>query len=167
MKRVILGDSGIEVSRLAIGTGTNGWQHASDQTRKGKTWLSDVFVAGLDYGVTFWDLADQYGSHPNAAAALKRVDRSDVQIMTKSTSSGYDECKSDIERFYSELGTDCLDIVLMHCVTAKDWNKGRKGAMQALSEAKAQGKIGAVGVSCHSLQALKTAGALRAELIIQ
>lgn len=157
MKQVVLGRSGVHVSRLAIGTGTNGVGRKSDQTRKGKNWLSDLLVAALERGVTFWDLADQYGSHPNAAVALEKVDRSSVQILTKTTSSEYSACKKDIQRFLEELGTNYLDMVLLHGVSSGKWTEERSGAMRALDEAKENGIIKSVGVSCHDFSALQVA----------
>jgi len=32
--RVMLGNTGIEMSRMAMGTGTNGWKGSSNQTRQ-------------------------------------------------------------------------------------------------------------------------------------
>lgn len=157
MDRVILGGSGVEVSRLAIGTGTNGWAGASAQTRIGKHWLTDTLIAGLDYGVTFWDLADEYGSHPFAARALRKINRSSVQIMTKTTSAEYETCWRDVRRFLKELGTDYIDVVLLHGMTSKDWNTEGSGAIRALTDAKASGAVGAVGVSCHNFAAVKVA----------
>ena len=63
----------------------------------------------------------------------------------------------DVERFLRELGTHVLDIVLLHFVTQADWPQRRAGAMEALSRAQEQGKVRAVGVSCHGLGALRAA----------
>jgi predicted aldo/keto reductase-like oxidoreductase len=57
------------------------------------------------------------------------------------------------------LGTDVLDIVLLHFMTQSDWPHRYAGAMEALSRAKEQGKIRAVGVSCHGLGPLRQAAA--------
>ena len=58
--RVKLGPMKVELSRLAMGTGTNGSGGSSNQTKKlGVTGLADMFRAGYDNGVTFWDSADQ------------------------------------------------------------------------------------------------------------
>ena len=46
---------------------------------------------------------------------------------------------ADLDRFRRELDTDHLDLVLMHCVTEGDWTTRYRGAMDALSEAKAEG----------------------------
>src|SRR5260370_17388501 len=62
-----------------------------------------------------------------------------------------------VQRFRRELGTDHLDIVLMHCVTEGDWTTRYRGAMDALSEAKQKGIIRAHGCSCHTIEALRTA----------
>src|SRR5271165_4277494 len=62
--RVKLGPRGVEVSRLAMGTGTNGVGGSSNQTKKlGVQGLADLFKFGYDHGLTFWDSADQYGTH--------------------------------------------------------------------------------------------------------
>src|SRR5262245_12041412 len=74
--RVKLGPMGVGLSRLAMGTGTNGSGGSSNQTKKlGIAGISDLFRAGFDEGVTFWDSADQYGSHPHLKDALKSVPR--------------------------------------------------------------------------------------------
>jgi aryl-alcohol dehydrogenase-like predicted oxidoreductase len=65
--------------------------------------------------------------------------------------------RADLDRFRRELGTDHLDIVLMHCVTDGDWTTQCRAAMDVLSEAKDKGVIRAHGCSCHSIEALRTA----------
>jgi predicted aldo/keto reductase-like oxidoreductase len=47
--------------------------------------------------------------------------------------------------------------LLLHCLTNPDWPRERQGAMNVLSEAQAAGIVRTLGVSCHSLGALKTA----------
>jgi len=113
--------------------------------------------AAFDDGINFWDSADQYGSHPNLKEALKSIDRDKVVILTKTTSKNYKDVKADLDRFRSEIGTDRLDMVLLHAVTDPDWSTNMKGAMEALSEAKEAGIIRAHGISCHSIGALETA----------
>jgi aryl-alcohol dehydrogenase-like predicted oxidoreductase len=108
-----------------------------------------------EHGVTFWDAADQYGSHPHVARALQWVRRDSVVIATKVWSRTAKRVTRDIERFLRELGTDVLDVVLLHCMTRPDWPRHHVGMMEALSRAKEQGKVRAVGVSCHGLGALR------------
>ncbi len=158
--RVALGHSGLLVSRLAQGTGTYGFGHASNQTRQlGLGGLADLLRAGIDQGLNFWDLADVYGSHAHAREALKTVRRDKVVIMTKSWSRDERGMRADLDRFRRELGVDQIDLVLLHCLTDPQWTTSAAGAMDVLSDAKAKGVIRAHGVSCHSLGALKTAAA--------
>jgi 1-deoxyxylulose-5-phosphate synthase len=158
--RIMLGNTGIEVSRMAMGTGTNGINQNSNQTRQlGMKGLPDLLKAGFDMGVTFWDTADQYGSHPHLKEALKTVPRDKVAILSKTHASTGDEMKADLDRFRKELGTDYIDILLLHCMTSDDWPKEKEGAMKVLAEAREKGVIKAHGVSCHTLGALKSAAA--------
>ncbi len=156
--RVLLGPAKVPVSRLAMGTGTNGVGGSSNQTKKlGLKGVSELFRAAYDQGVTFWDSADQYGTHPHLKEALKTVPRDKVTILSKTHAVTAAEMRADLDRFRREIGTDYLDIVLLHCMMDNDWDQRRKGAMDVLEEAKAKGIIKTKGVSCHTLGALKTA----------
>ena len=144
--------------RMAMGTGTNGVGGSSNQTRKlGLKGFADLLRAGFDQGVTFWDSADQYGTHPHLKEALKAVPRDKVVILTKTHASTEREMRDDLDRFRRELGTDYLDIVLLHCMMDANWPDRKKGAMAVLSEAREKGLVKTHGVSCHTLEALKTA----------
>ena len=92
-----------------------------------------------------------------SADALKHVPREKVTVMTKSWSRDPAEMKADLDRFRKELGTEYLDIVLMHCLTDGDWTEKYRGVMDVLSEAKQKGIIRAHGCSCHSIEALRAA----------
>src|SRR5205807_945515 len=80
---VTLGKTGIQTSRLAMGTGTVGSGHHSHQTALGIKGLSDLLLNGYDHGLRFFDSADSYGSHPHVAEALKHVPRDKVTVLTK------------------------------------------------------------------------------------
>jgi aryl-alcohol dehydrogenase-like predicted oxidoreductase len=154
---VTLGSTGIKTSRLAMGTGTVGSGHHSHQTALGVKGLSDLLLNGYDHGLRFFDAADSYGSHPHVAEALKHVQRDKVTVLTKSWARDAAAMRADLDRFRRELGTDYLDVCLMHCVTEPDWTERFKGAMDVLSEAKDKGTIRAHGCSCHSIEALRAA----------
>jgi 1-deoxyxylulose-5-phosphate synthase len=154
---VTLGSTGIKTSRLAMGTGTVGTGHHSHQTALGIKGLSDLLLNGYDHGLRFFDSADSYGSHPHVAEALKHVPRDKVTVLTKSWARDAQGMRADLERFRRELGTDYLDICLMHCLTEDNWTEQFKGAMDVLSEAKQKGIIRAHGCSCHSIEALRAA----------
>src|SRR5499427_10443893 len=154
---VRLGSTGIKTSRLAMGTGTVGVAHHSHQTALGVKGLSDLLLNGYDHGLRFFDAADSYGSHPHVAEALKHVKRDQVTLLTKSWARDAAGMRADLDRFRRELGTDYLDVCLMHCVTEGDWTERFRGAMDVLSEAKQKGIIRAHGCSCHSIDALRAA----------
>src|SRR5881398_66321 len=154
---VTLGKTGIQTSRLAMGTGTVGSGHHSHQTALGIKGLSDLLLNGYDHGLRFFDTADSYGSHPHVAEALKRVPRDKVTVLTKTWARDAATARADLERFRSELGTDYIDICLMHCLTEGDWTERFRGVMDVLSEAKQKGIIRAHGCSCHSIEALRAA----------
>lgn len=154
---IVLGNTGIRTSRLAMGTGTVGSGHHSHQTALGVKGLSELLLNGYDHGLRFFDSADSYGSHPHVAEALKHVPRDKVAVLTKTFSRDAASARADLDRFRRELGTDYLDICLMHCVTEGDWTERYKGVMDVLSEAKEKGVIRTHGCSCHSIEALRAA----------
>jgi aryl-alcohol dehydrogenase-like predicted oxidoreductase len=154
---VTIGNTGIKTSRLAMGTGTVGVGHHSHQTDLGIGALSTLLLNGHGNGLRFFDTADSYGSHPHVAEALKRVQRDQVTVMSKTWSRDPAGARADLDRFRKELGTEYIDIVLMHCLTEGDWTERYKGVMDVLSEAKEKGIIRAHGCSCHSIEALRAA----------
>jgi aryl-alcohol dehydrogenase-like predicted oxidoreductase len=155
--RIKLGPMKVEMSRLAMGTGTNGSGGSSNQTKKmGVHGIADLFKAGYDQGVTFWDSADQYGSHPHLREALKGVPRDKVTILSKTHASTESEMRADLDRFRKELNTDYIDILLLHCMIDGNWPEKKKGAMNVISEAREKGIVKTHGTSCHTLEALKT-----------
>jgi aryl-alcohol dehydrogenase-like predicted oxidoreductase len=154
---VVLGQTGIKTSRLAMGTGTIGFGHHSNQTALGLKGLSELLLNGYDQGLRFFDAADAYGSHPHVAEALKQLPRDKVTVLTKTFSRDPKSARADLDRFRRELGTDYLDVCLMHCLTEGDWTERYKGVMDVLSEAKQKGIIRAHGCSCHSIEALRAA----------
>lgn len=156
---VVLGSTGILTSRLAMGTGTVGVGHHSHQTALGIKGLSDLLLNGYDHGLRFFDAADSYGSHPHVAEALKHIPRDKVTVLSKSWARDPATMRADLDRFRKELGTDYIDVFLMHCLTEGDWTERYKGVMDVLSEAKQKGIIRAHGCSCHSIEALRAAAA--------
>jgi len=152
---VTLGRTGIQTTRLACGTGTVGFAHRSNQSALGVQGLADLLWNGYDQGIRFIDTADAYGTHPHVAAALKRLPREKTTILTKSGARDAKGMRDDLDRFRRELGTDYIDVLLMHAMSASGWPTRFKGPMDVLSEAREKGIIHAHGVSCHSLGALR------------
>ena len=153
LEPIELGLTGLSVSPLCFGTGTQGWNGRSNQSDLGIDRLADLLQFAHERGITFWDTADQYGTHPHIAEALRRVDRDQTTITTKTVSRTAAEVRADMERFLSELDTDYIDIVLLHCMTKADWPDQMQGPMDVLAAYKDRGVVRAVGVSNHDFGA--------------
>ncbi|HEX7577862.1 MAG TPA: aldo/keto reductase [Verrucomicrobiae bacterium] len=148
----------IKVSRMGIGTGTYGAGHESNQTRGlGVNGIADMFCAAYDKGIFLWDTADAYGTHDAVKAALKKVPREKVTILTKTDAWTADKTKADIDRFLKELGTDYIDILLLHTRMSPTWDQDDKGSMEVMAEAKEKKILRAVGISCHSVETTQVA----------
>jgi 1-deoxyxylulose-5-phosphate synthase len=155
--RTILGRTGIEVSQLSIGTGTEGYSHSSDQTRLGKAELIRLLRTAYDLGITFWDTADGYGSHEHVAAAMSDLPRETVTITSKTTARTPEAVRADAVRFCQELGTDYIDVLMLHCLMEHDWPVRFSAAMEEMNRLRQEGIIRAVGCSCHDFTALQLA----------
>lgn len=155
--QVTLGKTGLVASRLALGSGTVGVNGESNQTRMGVDNFVRIIRHGFERGITFWDTADQYGSHSSFREALKYVPREKVVILTKSNTSDAGRMKQDIERFRKELGVDYIDILLLHCMTEGNWPEKMKPVMDVLGENREKKIVRACGVSCHRVSALQAA----------
>lgn len=163
-ERVPLGKTKLNFSRFCLGTGMHGGRRASNQTRLGKEKFEALIRESFDRGIRVFDLADLYGTHPYIIPALKGISRDRFQIISKIwwNRGGIPEPERPdanvvVERFLRELNTDHIDLLLLHCVTSATWPQELRRQMDILSKLKDQGKIGALGVSCHSLAALEAA----------
>lgn len=157
---VALGNTGLTVPIMAMGTGTSGWGGSSNQTRMGMDAFVKLAKNAYQHGMRFYDMAEAYGSHRFVAEAIKDMPREELTLLTKITStSGLSESatRQRIDGFRREVGTDYFDIILMHYMTSGGWASSRKGAMDGLARAKQDGIVKAVGISAHSLDALKDA----------
>jgi aryl-alcohol dehydrogenase-like predicted oxidoreductase len=160
---VELGKTGIKVSRLAQGTGYNGFDHSSEQTRQGKAAFDRLLHHGLDQGISFIDMADLYGSHPFVKDVIKDLPRNKFTLLSKIWPEEADwvqpsgGAKAEVDRFRKELGTDHLDVCLIHCMQNSRWPTQFERIRDDLSELKRKGAVRAVGVSCHDFGALKVA----------
>ncbi len=146
---VPLGQSGLYVSRLGMGTGSNG---GHVQRSIGQDEFTTIVRYAIDRGVTFFDTADNYDQlHDMLRLALTGVDRDKVQIQTKISRNKYENPRQEIDRFRQELGTEYIDSLLIHCTRTADWVEDSKALRDLFDELKAEGIVKAVGVSMHGL----------------
>ena len=150
-----LGPDKIKVTRMAIGLGTSA---GNVQREMGLQGVADYLKFAFDQGQFFWDTADAYKTHPHIKEALKSVPREKVTILTKTdVRTTAADMKVALDRYRQELGTDYIDIMLLHGMRSPNWPTEMKPVMDVLSEAKEKGIIKCHGASIHSLDAMKTA----------
>jgi predicted aldo/keto reductase-like oxidoreductase len=160
---VPLGQSGIRCSFLAMGTGVSGGQRTSEHTRMGEEKCCELIRYGIEKGINFLDMADLYGTHPFVRKAIAGMPREKFVMLTKLWTYPDKVIKpsggalTEVDQYRKELNTDMIDIVLIHCMMDKEWIEKQKRVRDELSELKAKKVIRAVGVSCHSFDAMKAA----------
>jgi aryl-alcohol dehydrogenase-like predicted oxidoreductase len=161
---VPLGKTGMKMSRFCMGTGMRGGNRESNHTRMGKEKFGALIHGAYDRGVRVYDLADLYGTNPYVVPALKEIPRDKYVIISKIwfQRGGIPEPERPdadvvVARFLKEMGTDYIDLILLHCVTSEKWPEDLRKQMDILAKLKQKGDIRAHGVSCHSLGALKAA----------
>jgi len=143
MERLEYGNTGIEISRLCLGAGH--LNNVCANYAEG----GELLRAAFDRGITFWDTAEGYGTQPHLGAALKGMDRSQVAIQTKTGAKDYTGARKSIERALREMGTDYIDVLLLHGVSSPCNLQSRKGALSAFLDAKRDGVVRVVGCSTH------------------
>jgi predicted aldo/keto reductase-like oxidoreductase len=136
-----LGRTGLKLSRLGVGCGSNSGN------------VKRLIRSGFDQGLTYVDTCQWFQSHEWIRQAIQDLPREKFFIQTKM--GGNPEKPLEVlDRFRQELGPDYIDSVLTHCTVTPDWDNERRRVMDALEEAKDKKIIGVHGVSCHSLPAL-------------
>ena len=175
MRKVALGRSGLEVSRIGFGCmGLAEFYGAA---------LSDadaekVLEGALERGVNFFDTADIYGSGRNEeqlSGFLKRH-RNDVVLATKfairrgpdgewaglSNDPKYikDACDASLKR----LGVDVIDLYYMH---RRDRQVPVEDSVGAMADLVKEGKVRAIGLSEVSVETLRAAAAVHPVAAVQ
>jgi len=154
--QVLLGKTGLKLSRLGFGTGTKG---GSVQRALGSEGFNRLIRYAYDQGITYIDTAQNYGTHTFVREAIKGLPREKLFIQSKMP--GVPEKPLEVlDRYRKELNVDYIDSLLVHCAITKDWDETHKRLLDALAEAKTKKIIRAHGVSCHSLPALTKAAQL-------
>ena len=154
--QVTLGKTGLKLSRLGIGAGSEG---GSVQRGLGADGFDRLIRYAYDQGITYIDTAESYNTHTMVREAIKGLPREKLFIQSKM--SGVPEKPLEVlDRFRKELGVDYIDSLLTHCGVTANWDDERRRVLDALDEAKDKKIILAHGISCHSLPALTRAAEL-------
>lgn len=151
---VVLGKSGIKTTVLGLGTGTRSGKEQRDLGIDGFVRLARE---AYDRGIRYIDTADSYKTHPFVKAALKQLPKGEIFVQTKLGVRNAQQAQAGLDRIREELGMETLDTFLIHCMTKDGWNVDMRPVIDVYLKAKEKGQIRALGVSCHSLEALKVA----------
>lgn len=151
MQKSTLGKTGLSVSRICFGTGTTGFNCESVQSLTPPSEFGALLRRAYDLGITFWDTSDDYGTHRHLRHGMRGLERSHLVITSKTWASTARDARASLERTLKELGTDYLDIFLMHEVDSPEEFEARQGAFEAMHRAKDEGLVRAVGLSTHAI----------------
>ena len=154
MEYVILGKTGLKISRVGFG-GIPIQKVDGDGAKK-------LMQAVVDSGINFIDTARAYTVSEELIGEALVGMREKFVIATKSMARTADAMQADIETSLKNLKTDYIDIYQIHNVTMEQLKVvcGEGGALEALNQAKADGKIGHIGLTAHSLEVFEYAASL-------
>jgi 1-deoxyxylulose-5-phosphate synthase len=151
---VTLGNSGVKVTRLAFGTGT---YSGRVQRELGQQEFTRLVRHAYDRGVRFFETADSYHGMPQMlATALRGIPRDSYRLMTKYNTRDRENPQATIDRLRGDLGTEYVDIMLLHCVRTPQWSTDMERLRDQFSEAKEKKIMLAHGASVHGLPALRS-----------
>ncbi len=151
--QVSLGKTGLKLSRLGFGTGSNSGHVQHDLGREG---FNRLIHYAYDQGITYFDCAQAYQTFEWVGGAIKGLPREKLFIQSK-IGGRPEKIMEAIDHHRQVFDTDYVDSMLIHCMVKDGWTDDWKRIMDAFDEAKQKKWILAKGVSCHSLPALRTA----------
>lgn len=159
MKKVLLGNTEIKVSRAGFGVLPIGPSQLALPIKEG----ADIIKHAIKNGINFFDTAQYYRTYPYISKALEDEDIEDIEdlvICSKSLREDYDGMMDAILEAREELNRDVIDIFLMHEVRSGQL-EDRAGAWEALKAAKEKGLVRAIGLSTHHVDVTEAAAAIK------
>ena len=153
MQRNEHGKTGIKVSKLCFGSLTMGPLQRNLSFEEG----ASLIRYGYERGINFLDSAELYETYPHIKEALKYIDRSDYVIASKCYAYSKETAEESFEKALRGLGTDYIDIFMLHEQMSGLTIKGHYEAIEYFMKMKSQGKIRAFGISTHYVAAVRAA----------
>lgn len=153
MKKVILGNTGIEVTELCFGALPFGPLQKNMKPEE----CAEVLSYALDLGINFIDTAQMYKTYePIKLALANRKDR--PIIATKTHCLTYEDAEFAVNEALEGMGVDYIDIFLLHSARyGADAFEIKKDVLECLKKYKSQGKIKAIGISAHNVHLVEAA----------
>ncbi len=152
---VPLGRTGLKLSRLGLGAGSNS---GNVQYSLGRENFDRLVRYAYDQGIAYIDCAQSYRTFEWVGGAIKGLPREKLFLQSKIPGQPQDVLAA-IDRHRKVYDTDYIDSMLVHCMVKDRWTDDWKRIMDGFDEAKSRKWIRAKGVSCHSLPALRAATA--------
>ncbi len=113
----------------------------------------------LRYGVNHIDVAASYGEAELRIAPWLARERAHFYVATKTGARTAPQAKEQLHRSLERMGIDRVDLWQLHNLADPiEWDQALSpgGALEAAVEAKAQGLVGAIGITGHGLQIAAT-----------
>ena len=151
MEYVTLGRSGLKISRLGFG----GIPIQRIDATQSQELMNAVRAAGINY----IDTARGYTVSEELIGQAIEGHRNEFVLATKSMARDKSGMAKDIDISLNNLRTDYIDLYQIHNCPPEQLEQvcSADGALAALQEAKAAGKIGHIGLTTHSLDTLRLA----------
>jgi len=150
---VTLGKSGVKVTRLAFGTGT---QSGRVQRDLGQEEFTRQVRYAYDHGIRFFETSETYGEmHKMLGVALKGIPRDTYRLMSKVTTREGVDPQQKIDELRKLANTDYFDVMLMHYQHVGTWPVDTVRWQDGILEAKSKKAVVGHGASVHGLPALR------------
>lgn len=153
MQKVLLGNTGIEVSRLCFGTLTVGPLQANLPIEEG----AEIMRLAIEWGINFFDTAQLYGTYAYIKRAMQHSGNKEIVISTKCYAYTRELAVQALEQARKELDRDVIDIFMLHEQESVHTLRGHLEALEYFMECKQKGLIKAVGASMHHVAAVEGA----------
>ena len=149
---VTLGKSGMQVTRLAFGTGSN---NGFEQSGLGQKEFTRLVRYAYDRGIRFFETAESYSTPAMLGEALKGIPRESYQLMNKVTTDEGVDPKQRFDAMLRTSQTEYFDIMLLHWQHTPDWVASTGRWQDGILEAQGKKLIRTRGASVHGLPALR------------
>jgi predicted aldo/keto reductase-like oxidoreductase len=149
---VALGKSGMKVTRLAFGTGSN---NGHVQAALGQQEFTRLIHYAYDRGIRFFETAEAYATPAMLGVALKGIPRESYQLMNKVTTDEGADPRGRFDEMRRISQTEYFDIMLLHWQHTPDWAAQTARWQDGILEAQAKKIIRTRGASVHGLPALR------------
>ncbi len=146
MERIAIGETGLKACRLGFG--------GIPIQRVSETQAVDTVLHALDLGIDFIDTGRGYTTSERRIGLALRQTNKKVIVASKARGRTAEGIRKDLETSMTEMQRDYIDLYQCHMVKdEQDYQRivSSGGALEGLRKARAEGLIGHIGITSHSL----------------